>query len=427
MSTLFLHCSIQPPVFAGLPRILADISGPTIIVLPAAMVDTQPQVSTLFDEVIAIPGGFLDFLNSSLVEAAVFRAHQKQPVTRVVATGEVGVLRAARLRAAIGIPGQSVDSALAYRDKVLMKALCARTGVRVAGYQEIGSPSDLVRFARLVGFPIVLKPRAGAGSIDTSLIRSEEEMWSVLARLPAATVGLGMNLLAEEFIDGQLYHVNGYATAAGQIGLSWPASYLERGNLDSVLNEGTFSGEYLLDSSDPRVGPMQAFTEKCLRALPWPADGFSFHLELFEEEGTGELVLCEVACRQGGGSIVDIYELGFGVDLLDASIRLQAGLAIPSHSVIPTRMVGSVAAPVRRGTLHLSSSDGPPFSWVVRHELKLKSGDKGTGPRSCVDASANFVVDGESSVHVRSRLGELMQWHDSVATWTPEPDGGDRS
>ena len=42
-----------------------------------------------------------------------------------------------------------------------------------------------------MGFPIVLKPRAGAGSIDTRLIRTEEEMWSVLAGLPAATVGVG--------------------------------------------------------------------------------------------------------------------------------------------------------------------------------------------------------------------------------------------
>ena len=387
------------------------------------MLEAQPHVSTLFDEVIAIPGGFGDFLNNSLVEEAAFRVHMKQPVTRVVTTGEVGVLRAARFREAIGVPGQSVDSALAYRDKVLMKTLCSRAGVRIARYKEIGSPSDLVGFARLVGFPLVLKPRAGAGSIDTRLIRSEEEMWSVLAKLPAATVGLGMNLLAEEFIDGQLYHVNGYARADGTIGLSWPASYVERGNLDSVLNEGTISGEYLLDPSDPRVGPMQAFTEQCLRALPWPEHGFSFHLELFEEETTRELVLCEVACRQGGGNIVDIYEFGFGVDLLDAALRLQAGLALPDHPVVPTRMIGAVAAPLRRGVLHLASTDGPPFPWVVRHELKLKSGDKGTGPRSCVDASASFVVDGESSVEVRARLEEVMRWRDSVATWTPDVAG----
>jgi hypothetical protein len=168
---------------------------------------------------------------------------------------------------------------------------------------------------------------------------------------------------------------------------------------------------------------MQAFTEKCLRALPWPAHGFAFHLELFEEEATRELVLCEVACRQGGGNIVDIYEFGFGADLLDVSLRLQAGLAIPDHAVIPTGMFGAVAAPLRRGVLRLASTDGPPFPWVVRHELKLKSGDKGTGPRSCVDASASFVVDGQSSTHVRARLAEVMRWRDSVATWMPEADG----
>jgi hypothetical protein len=422
-----LHCSIQPAVFAGLSDILKDIQGPKIIVLPASMAEAQPEISTLFDEVISIPGAFGELLNSSMVEAAAFRVHAKQPVTHVVATGECGVLRAARFRAAAGISGQSVESARAYRDKVLMKTLCAGAGVRVPRYKEIESPSDLVGFACLVGFPLVLKPRAGAGSIDTKLIRTKDELWPVLADQSAATVGLGMGLLAEEFIDGQLYHVNGYATPDGKIGLAWPASYVERGNLDIVLKEGTASGEYLLDPSDPRVAPMQAFTEKCLRALPWPAHGFSFHLELFEEEATGELVFCEVACRQGGGAIVDIYQLGLGVDLLDASVRLQAGLAVPSHPVTPTKMVGSIEAPVYKGILQLSSTDGPPFSWVIKHNLKLKSGVKGTGPRSCVDTSASFVVQGDSAAHVRSRLGEVMQWRNSVAVWTPEPGSADLS
>lgn len=422
MSTLFLHCSIQPPVFPGLSDILAEIAGPKVIVLPAAMAEAQPEISTLYDEVISIPGGFLDLANSSAVEAAAFSVHAKHPVTRVVTTGEVGVLRAARFRAAAGIPGQSVESALAYRDKVLMKSLCARAGIRLARYKEVESPSDLVGFARSVGFPIVLKPRAGAGSIDVKLIRSEAELWGTLAKLSAATLGVGMGLLAEEFVHGQVYHVNGYATADGRIGLAWPASYFERGNLFTVIEDGTSSGEYLLDPSDPRIGPMQAFTEKCLRALPWPAHGFAFHLELFEEDSTGELVFCEVACRQGGGGIVEIYELGFGVNLIGASLRLQAGVTVPEHPLVPTRMYGTVDAPVRKGVLHLSSTDGPPFPWVIRHELKLQSGDRGEGARSCVDASASFVVQGDSSAHVRSRLEEVLRWRDSVATWTPEPE-----
>jgi hypothetical protein len=424
MSILFLHCSIQPPVFAGLPEILAELPGPKRIILPASMAAAQPQVADLFDEVVTIPGGFMEFLDSSAVERAAFRMHDEHPIERVVATGEVGVLRGARLRTALGLRGQSIASATAYRDKVLMKALCAAHGIRVARHQEVNSPADLIGFARAVGFPLVLKPRAGAGSIDTRLLRSEDDMWRVLGEVPAATVFLGMGLLAEEFVHGQLYNINGYAHGDGRIGLSWPASYLERGNLDTVLTEGgAAAGEYLLDVDDARVAPMQVFTERCLRALPWPASGFAFHLELFEEDGTGELVLCEVACRQGGGGIVDIYQHGFGVDLLAAAVRLQAGLPVAAHPTTPVRMVGEVRAPVGRGTLQLSSDAPPPFPWVLKHEATLKSGDTSTGARSAVDSSASFVVSGGSAPEVRARLDEVIRWRQSVATWaaTPEP------
>lgn len=421
MSTLFMHCSIQAPVYPGLEAVLRELEGPKVLVAPATMVAADPTVANLFDEVVSIPGGFGEFLNNADVELEAFRMHAKHPFTRVVTTGEVGVLRAARFRAAIGVPGQSVASAVAYRDKVLMKAFCAKAGIPVAQHAEIDSPADLVGFARRVGFPIVLKPRAGAGSIDTKLLRNEAEMWAVLKSTPASTVFLGMGLLAEKFVNGQLYHVNGYATGDQRVGLSWPASYMERGNLFAVIEEGTVSGEYLLEATDPRIGAMQAFTEKCLRALPWPAHGFAFHLELFEEEGAGELVLCEVACRQGGGAIVDVYNHGFGVDLLDASIRLQAGLAVPQHPTTPNKICAGVSAPVRRGILQLSTTDLAPFPWVLKQELKLRSGDRGLGPRSCVDESARFVFEAATTAEVKSRLTELMRWRNSVATWLPEP------
>lgn len=418
MAILFLHCSIHLPVFPGLAGLLEEIEEPTVIVVPGEMADAQPEVHELFDRVIAIPGSFIDFIDSTEVEVQAFRAHEKDPFSRVVVTGEVGVLRGARLREALGIPGQSLVSALAYRDKVLMKSLCARAGVRVPRYKAIDGPSDLYAFVRSVGLPIVLKPRAGAGSIDTKLIRTEEELSSAFASMRAATVGLSISLIAEEFVNGQLYHVNGYATAEGEVRLAWPACYLERGNLDVVLNQGAFSGDCLLDPDDAQVARMSAFTKKCLRALPWPADGFAFHLELFKEDETSELILCEVACRQGGGTINDIYECAFGLHLLAASLRLQAGLPIPVHSAWPGQIFGGVQAPVPKGTLHLSSSEPPPFPWVERNEMKLKSGDKGSGRRSCVDSSANFVVRGESTAQVRSRLQEVIRWRESVATWT---------
>jgi len=178
------------------------------------------------------------------------------------------------------------------------------------------------------------------------------------------------------------------------------------------------SGEYILDQDDPRVGRMVSFTERCFEALPRPAHGFAFHLELFEEDESAELVFCEVACRQGGGTINQVYEQAFGLMLLETSVRLQASLPIPSHSTRPRQSVGGLQAPLRRGTIHRASEERPPFGWIVSHEFRLKSGEQATGRRSCVDSSADFVVRGESAMQVLSRLREVNAWHEGITTWT---------
>lgn len=414
MSILFLHCSIKPPVFPRLGALLAELSEPTVLVLPAVMAEIQPEVSQLFDQVIAIPG---DFKDNARVELEVFRAHDRAPFSRIVTAGELGILRAARLRAELGVPGQSVSSALAYRDKVVMKDLVGRAGVRVPRYRAVDGPSDLLGFVREVGFPVVLKPRSGAGSVNTQLLQDEAELQRCLAGLRAQTGGLSLELIVEEFVRGRLYHVNGYATADRRIALVWPASYLERGNLEVMMTEGCVSGEFLLDPRDPRVPAMTGFAEACLRALPWPEHGFCFHLEVFETDDTGELVFCEVACRHGGGTINDVYAFGFGVSLLEVSLRLQAGLPIADHATHPERLVGGVCSPVRTGTLVLSSAEPPAFPWLLRYDPKLKSGDSATGPKTCVDSSAHFVVTGASTDEVVERMIESNRWFDGIASW----------
>jgi len=414
LSILFLHGAIKPPVFPGLPALLAELSEPTVLVLSTAMAELQPEIPQLFDQVIALPGAFND---NALVELEVFRAHDRRPLTRIVTTGEAGILRAARLRAELGIAGQSVTSALAYRDKVVMKDLIVRAGLRVPRYRAVDSPGDLIGFVRDVGFPVVLKPRSGAGSINTQLVQDEAGLHASLARLRAQTTGLSLELIVEEFVHGRLYHVNGYATAVGQIGLSWPASYLERGNLDVVLNEGCVSGEFLLDPGDPRVPAMNDFTAACLRALPWPEHGFAFHLEVFETDDTHELVFCEVACRHGGSTIDDVYSYGFGVSLREASLRLQAGLPIGEHATRPRLQTGGVCSPVRTGRLVLSGAEAPPFPWLLNYDYKLKSGDLATGPKTCVDSAAQFVVSGGSADEVVERLVQANRWFEGVSSW----------
>lgn len=66
----------------------------------------------------------------------------------VVARSEADVLRAARLREVLGVPGQDFASALAFRDKVLMKSLLRERGVSVPEFAPVRIPLDLFAFLR---------------------------------------------------------------------------------------------------------------------------------------------------------------------------------------------------------------------------------------------------------------------------------------
>src|SRR5262245_36347345 len=68
---------------------------------------------------------FPNYINNGLVEKRALELHRSYGIHRIVSFGEDDVIRAARLRATLGLPGQDVASAEAYRCKVTMKARLA--------------------------------------------------------------------------------------------------------------------------------------------------------------------------------------------------------------------------------------------------------------------------------------------------------------
>ena len=72
-----------------------------------------------------------DMDENGLAELAVADICKSVSVEAIIPHSEYDIVRAARLRRAFRIPGQSVESAVAYRDKVIMKEHLRRGGVRV--------------------------------------------------------------------------------------------------------------------------------------------------------------------------------------------------------------------------------------------------------------------------------------------------------
>ena len=92
---------------------------------------------------------------------------QLGPVQRLLAVLEQLQVPLAQVREHLGIPGMDVVTAGNFRDKAQMKTVLRAAGVPCARHRLARSATDAADFARLAGFPLVVKPPAGAGAKST--------------------------------------------------------------------------------------------------------------------------------------------------------------------------------------------------------------------------------------------------------------------
>ena len=121
------------------------------------------------------------------------------PIFRCFGAFEQLQVPLAIVRERIGIPGLSSAAATNFRDKARMKDVLSAAGVPVARHRLVGSMAEAEEFAREVGFPIVIKPPAGAGAIATQRCDGHEVLAQFLRRHPPSRDD---PMLAEEFLRG---------------------------------------------------------------------------------------------------------------------------------------------------------------------------------------------------------------------------------
>ncbi|RMH18095.1 MAG: ATP-grasp domain-containing protein [Acidobacteria bacterium] len=134
----------------------------------------------------------------SLLEA-VRRVQKREWVDRLEATVEAHILPAARVRAACGIPGTSVETAFLCRDKPAMKEALRRGGIPCARSTGTDSADEVREFARRVGYPLIIKPRDAAGAAGTWRVRDDRELEVAIRE---SHLDRGASVAVEEFIEG---------------------------------------------------------------------------------------------------------------------------------------------------------------------------------------------------------------------------------
>jgi biotin carboxylase len=252
--------------------------------------------------------------------------------TRLVAGSEFNMDVAGKMRDEFGIAGRSAAATLLVRDKVTMKNAVASAGVPVPMFRVVDDADELRAYAAEFGYPFICKPRRGMDSVGVSLVDSPE----VLAEVAQRDL---TDHECEQYITGELYHVDGIVSG-GEVLVQRPSRYLSS-CLDLAL--GVADGGIVDDDAKlhARVDDMLA---KVLPALGIAND--AFHLELFRTPDD-ELIFLEIAARPGGGPIPESWHEVYGIDLVEASIRMQMGLPVrPAPEELADAVAGNLLMPL---------------------------------------------------------------------------------
>jgi hypothetical protein len=247
-----------------------------------------------------------DLTDEEAVVRAVRAGADGHRIDRVVCLWEPGVVLAARLREALGAPGMRVDQAVAFRNKDVMKQQVIAAGIRTARHASATSINQVREAAREIGFPIIVKPIAGAGSMDTVRVASAAELDAALARVQSYDA-----VNVEEFIEGEEYT---YDTICidGRI-VYENVCYYRPNPLIARSNEWISPQTIALrDLSPPEIRAGMALGHEVLRALRF-GTGFT-HMEWFYT-AKGEAVFGEIAARPPGAHTVDLMNFVGDIDL----------------------------------------------------------------------------------------------------------------
>ena len=229
-------------------------------------------------------------------------------VDALEATIEAHTMPAAQVRERTGIPGTSVQTAWLCRDKPSMKAALRDAGVPTAASTAADNPSEVYDFAEAVGFPLILKPRAGAGAAGTTRADNAEDLDRALQAFAADGTA---SIAVEEFVEG---HEGFYDTVTinGEIAHDFVSHYYP--NVLEAMRARWISPQFIATNrvdTSPDYEELREMGRRVNAALEIGTS--ATHMEWFF--GPKGLRFSEIGCRPPGVGAWDLYSAGNEMDL----------------------------------------------------------------------------------------------------------------
>ena len=331
----------------------------------------------------------------------VLRRRHGEPF-RIINILEAMMVTMARVRERFGVAGTSVATAELFREKAQMKDALRAAGLPVARHKLITGVDDARAFAKLVGFPIILKPPAGMGAKATFRVTTEDEL---LRLLDGMRVSADAPVLGEEMLRGT-EHSFETITIGGVPRVSSISNYLP-GCLEVLENPWIQWACVLPREMDtPRCERAKEIGFKAVRALGLE-DGMT-HMEWFEK-ADGTLAIGEIAARPPGPQLLHMTGVVHGIDVYRAWARavIDAELDAPWE-----RKYAAGCAYIRgmgRGRIVSVRGVKETHEAVGEHVVEAKLPTIGAMKNDSYEGDGYVIVRHESTEKVHELITTIVQ------------------
>lgn len=221
----------------------------------------------------------------------------------------------AEVRERLDIPGMRPEAAANFRDKARMKDLLRANGLPCAGHRLCMGPEEAFAFGRESGYPLVVKPPAGAGARNTFRVDDESELAGYLRSMPPRPSD---PVLLEEFLSGSEFSFD-TVTLNGRHLLHNVTEYAPTPL--EVMQTPWIQWAVVLprDISGPDFRPIHEAGARALDVLGM--DTGITHMEWFRRDD-GSIAISEVAARPPGAQFTTLLGYAHDLDFYEAWVRL---------------------------------------------------------------------------------------------------------
>jgi D-alanine-D-alanine ligase-like ATP-grasp enzyme len=273
---------------------------------------------------------------TQLTQAVQGLSRQIGPADRLIGVLEQLQVPLAEARENLGLPGLSSEAAECFRDKSVMKTRLREAGLPCARHCLATNTQQLQGFLEEVGFPVVVKPPAGAGAVDTFRLDSPEQVPQMLATWPPHP---SRPMLIEEFIVGDEHSFDAVCIDGRCVWFS--ISDYTPTPLEVMSNNWIQWCVQLPRELEGRgYEPIIEAAPRALHALGM-GTGFA-HMEWFRRPD-GSIAISEVGARPPGAQFTTLLSFAHDTDMYSAWSRLM----IEDHFEPPERTHSAGAAYLR--------------------------------------------------------------------------------